>query len=185
MRAIVFLDRDGTLNQDTGYVHDPDELVLLPGVLRGLQRLASAYRLVVVTNQSGIGRGYYTAEDSAAFNRRLADLAAAAGVSFAGFYACPHRPDEGCACRKPQPGLLEQARAELGAGEGTDWMIGDKQSDVEAGRAAGAQTILIVPGGEMASCGSADHVAVDFDAAAEIVLSVDRRECGLSEECAL
>lgn len=135
---IALLDRDGTINVDTGYLHDPAELVLAPGAVSGLQALREAgYLLVVVTNQSGISRGYF---DNNAFDRLTAELRQRLlnqGVDLAATYHCPHTPDADCACRKPKPAMLHRALADHGIAASRAVMIGDKLSDVAAGHAAG------------------------------------------------
>ena len=106
MSRFVFLDRDGTLVRDAGYVHRIEDYALLPGVVPALRRLAAAgFGLAVVTNQSGIGRGLFSLADYHAFERHLEADLARQGVPLAASFFCPHRPDEGCACRKPAPGL--------------------------------------------------------------------------------
>jgi histidinol-phosphate phosphatase family protein len=136
----VFLDRDGTLVRDTGYPHKLEHYELLPGVGSALRRLRGAgYRLAIVTNQSGIGRGIF---DEDAFERfqaaLLADLARAE-VAIEHTYHCPHVPSAGCGCRKPEPGLLWRARDELGANLGASWVIGDAVSDVALAARAGCR----------------------------------------------
>jgi len=146
----VFLDRDGTLNSERGYLHKVEEWEWLPGVPEALAMLARAgFMLVVVTNQSGIARGYYD-EDSV---NRLhewvnEDLFMRAGVRFSAFYLCPHHPDYGtaCDCRKPAPGMLLRAAAELGIDLARSWMIGDKPADIQAGAAAGCRSLLVLTG---------------------------------------
>lgn len=147
----VFLDRDGTLNRDGGYVHRVDDLVLLDGVAEGLNAMQSmGYRLVIVTNQSGVGRGYFTADQLDAFNRALCERLAAAGVRIDGIYACTMHPEAALPehrgaspCRKPGPGMLLEAADDLGLDLPSCWMVGDSATDVEAGRRAGCRTILI------------------------------------------
>jgi D-glycero-D-manno-heptose 1,7-bisphosphate phosphatase len=134
----VLLDRDGTLVRDVGYPHRLADYELLPGVPAALRRLVDAgFRLAIVTNQSGIGRGYF---DCAAFERfqarLLADLATA-GLAIDETFVCPHAPESGCACRKPAPGLLLRARDRLGADLAASWLVGDGARDVEAARRAG------------------------------------------------
>jgi histidinol-phosphate phosphatase family protein len=147
-RRFVFLDRDGTLLEDGGYTHRIEDYRLLPGVAEALASLARAgFHLAIVTNQSGIGRGYYTAEDFERFHSRLLADLAARGVAIEASYVCPHRPDEGCACRKPAPGLLERARDELGADLAASWVVGDHATDVELARRAGcAGAVLVLTG---------------------------------------
>lgn len=152
-RRALFLDRDGTLIVDVGYPRDPDAVVLLPGVTAALRSLPADVALVIVTNQSGLARGTITLAEADAVQARVDALFAAAGVTFAGVYRCPHGPDDGCACRKPRPGLLERAAAELGLDLARSVIVGDKPSDVAAGRAVGVRGI------QFAS--DLDHVADD------------------------
>ncbi len=138
MKKAVFLDRDGTLIFDEGYISDPEKVVLIPGVADALKRLSGAgFLLVVVSNQSGIGRGYFSEESSKAVNSRMEQLLAEESVRVDGIYCCPHSPEEKCQCRKPRPGLLLKAAAELGIDLSMSAMLGDKESDAEAGLSAG------------------------------------------------
>lgn len=133
----LFLDRDGTLIVDTNYPKDPALVELIPGVVDALRGLQHNWRLVVISNQSGIGRGLITKAQAAAVHERFVAVFAAAGIIFAGVYYCPHTPDIGCGCRKPAPGLLHNAANDLGLDLASSIMIGDRPSDLEAGRAAG------------------------------------------------
>lgn len=160
LRPAALLDRDGTIMVDHGYVGRADQVELLPRVADGLKVLAGAgLALVVVTNQSGIGRGYFGMDAVDAVNARLADLLRKEGVELAGFFICPHRPESGCECRKPGPGLARRAAAELGLDLPASIVIGDKESDVELGFAVGAFTVLLAPGGTESD---ADVVAPDW-----------------------
>ena len=146
-RPFVLLDRDGTLNVEKNYLSDPDELALFPGTARALKRLrALGYGLVVVTNQSGVGRGYFTAAAVDRVHDRLRELLAADGASVDAIYICPHAPDQACGCRKPLPGLARQAIAEFGFDPERSVVIGDKAADIGLGRAIGAATILVRTG---------------------------------------
>lgn len=146
-RPFVLLDRDGTLNVEKNYLSDPDELALFPGTTCALKKLrALGYGLVVVTNQSGVGRGYFTAQTLERVHDRLRELLAADGASVDAIYICPHRPDEECDCRKPLPGMAEQAIAEFGFDPKRSIVIGDKSADIDLGRAIGATTILVRTG---------------------------------------
>ncbi len=137
MSRFVFLDRDGTLVRDAGYTHRLSDYALLPKVVEGLRLLLDAgFRLAIVTNQSGIGRGYFREEDYRRFQEHLEADLARQGVPIERSYFCPHRPDEGCDCRKPRPGLLERARDELGAELAQSWVIGDAARDVDLARNA-------------------------------------------------
>jgi D-glycero-D-manno-heptose 1,7-bisphosphate phosphatase len=137
-RPYVFLDRDGTLVRDHGYTHRIADYALLPGVVPALRRIAGAgFGLAIVTNQSGIGRGLFSLADYHAFERHLEADLAAQGVHLAASFFCPHRPEDGCACRKPAPGLLLRARDVLGAELTRSFVVGNALRDVEAGLAAG------------------------------------------------
>jgi D-glycero-D-manno-heptose 1,7-bisphosphate phosphatase len=144
LRAAVFLDRDGVINFDEGYTHRPETLALLPGVVDELRRLHSlGFLLVVVTNQAGIARGYYTEVDYATFTAHLQSELASHGVLIDAVYSCPHHPDGSvaqyaveCNCRKPKPGMILTAMREMGIDPSQSWLVGDKLSDVQAGVAA-------------------------------------------------
>jgi len=143
----VFLDRDGTLNDDTGYVKSPAEMKLLPGVGAALARLKQAgAQLVVVTNQSGVGRGYFTAKDLESIHAKLRSSLAEDGVTLDGLYFCPHRPDDRCTCRKPARGMVDRAIAELQVDLGRAYVIGDSARDVELAKQVGAQSLLVMTG---------------------------------------
>jgi len=145
MRA-VFLDRDGTLNVNTGYVGDPNDVRLVPGTAQGVRMLSDAgFATIVVSNQSGIARGYFSASDADAVDMRVRELLAAAGASITAMYRCPHMPDGECDCRKPKPGMLLRAAADLHIDLAESWIVGDRLLDVQAGRAAGCRSV-IVPG---------------------------------------
>jgi len=141
----VFLDRDGTINEERHYLSDPAKVVLLPGVIAGLKRLmTSGFRLVVVTNQSGIGRGYYTLEDMHRVNARVAELVATEGVRFERIYFAAEAPEQPSRGRKPSPEFLFDARDELGLDLSRSYMIGDKRIDLECGWNAGVRRSLLV-----------------------------------------
>jgi D-glycero-D-manno-heptose 1,7-bisphosphate phosphatase len=140
----VFLDRDGTINEDSGYLGDPDQVRILPGVVEALTMLkGDHWLLVVVSNQSGIGRGYYGPNELRAVQNRIEADLKTNGIIFDGFYFCPHAPEDQCTCRKPEPGLLLQASLDMNIGLDQSWMIGDKLSDVAAGQRAGCRSILL------------------------------------------
>jgi len=146
-RGVVLLDRDGTIIYDRHYLSDPAGVELLPGAAEGLRRLADlGLGLVVISNQSGVNRGYFDEESVLACNRRMSEFLAPHGVSFEGMYWCPHTPEEQCGCRKPAPGLVERAAAELGFDPAASFMVGDKEADMGVGRNAGATTILVRTG---------------------------------------
>jgi D-glycero-D-manno-heptose 1,7-bisphosphate phosphatase len=141
----AFLDRDGVINLDHGYVFRPQDFEFVPGTLAAARRLHEAgWALVVVTNQSGIGRGLYSEDDYRTLDAWMRAEFAAAGAPLAGTYFCPHHPSEArgayrreCDCRKPAPGMLLTAARELNLDLAASAMFGDKASDLEAARAAG------------------------------------------------
>ena len=172
----VLLDRDGTVMADKHYLHDPSEVELLPGAAEGLARMRDlGFGLVLVSNQSGVGRGYFSEESVRAVNERLAELLAPFGVSFDGIFYCPHTPEEHCDCRKPAPGLVIQAAAALGLDPAQAYMVGDKECDMRLGRATGIRTILVRTGkgaaqeAECLAAGVADHVVDDLRGAADAI----------------
>jgi len=173
-RRCVLLDRDGTIVFERGYIRDPEEIELLPGAASALKRLAeSGFALAVVTNQSAVGRGLLTEDRLEEIHQRLRELLAAEGVDLAGIYSCPHVPEDGCSCRKPETGLFDRASRELGFQPSESFVIGDKQCDVELGQRAGATAILVRTGygEEVAKDGSVtpDYVAEDLAEAARII----------------
>jgi len=173
-RRFVILDRDGTINVEKEYLSDPDQLVLLPGAAAGLRALQDLrLGLVVVTNQAGIGRGYFSLERLAQIHTRLVEILAAEGVRLDGIYFCPHHPQDGCACRKPEPGLVLQAAREQHFEPGAAFVIGDKLIDIELGRRVGAVTFLVRTGygAETAACQRPiwDYLVDDLADAAGII----------------
>jgi len=146
-RPTVFLDRDGTIIVERHYLSDPALVELEVGAAQGLKLLQDlGHPLVVVSNQSGIGRGKFTLDDAHTVNARVAELLAEQGVTIAGWYMCPHAPGTDCRCRKPLIGMPEQARAELGLSWDGCYVIGDKRIDVELGQAIGGTGLLVTTG---------------------------------------
>lgn len=143
----IFLDRDGTLNPDPGYIKSPDQFDLFPGVSEALASLKRAgARLIVVTNQSGIARGLLSREDLDAVHRKLTRLLAGAGVALDAIYVCPHHPDDGCECRKPNRGMIDQAVREYGVNLDRSYVIGDHIREIELAKRIGARSILVTTG---------------------------------------
>lgn len=153
-KRAVFIDRDGTINVEKEYLHRPDEFEFIPGAPEAIRLLGEAgFLVVVVTNQSGVARGYYKEEDVRALHRYMDDLLERQGARVDAYYFCPHHPDNGageyrieCTCRKPLPGMLLQAASDLEIDLSSSWMIGDKGVDVEAGLAAGCRAGLVLTG---------------------------------------
>ena len=152
----VFLDRDGVINVDRHYLHRTEDFEFIAGVPQALQRLQRAgWKLVVVTNQSGIARGYYTEDDYQRLTRHMQALLAKSGVTLDAVLHCPHLPDGpvaayriACECRKPAPGMLVRAARELSLDLPRSVMVGDKGSDLQAGRSAGVARCLLVRSGQ-------------------------------------
>lgn len=174
----VFLDRDGVLIQDAGYPHRTQDLQLLEGVGPAVSQLNRAgYIVIVVSNQSGVARGYFSENDLLGFEKQVETELRKQGGRIDGFYYCPHLPEAKvkryavvCDCRKPRPGLLLRAAREHKINPAASWMVGDKCTDIEAGKAAGCRTILI---GSAAGCKTkADHAAKDLPEAVKRILGI-------------
>jgi len=148
-RRAVFLDRDGTLIEEAHYLADPDRVRLVAGAAEALERLRTAgYALILVTNQSGIARGIYSAEDYHAVAARLDEVLEQSGVPVDGTYYCMHHPDHTgpCDCRKPGTGMYERAARELGLDPAASWYVGDKVTDVLPAQALGGKGVLVRTG---------------------------------------
>lgn len=177
LNSAVFLDRDGTVIAERHYLHDPAGVELLPGAAEGMRHMqALGLRLVLVTNQSGVGRGYYGRDAVERVHGRLLELLEHEGVDLDAIYLCPHAPDEACSCRKPMPGLIQRAVADLGVDPARSFVIGDKACDVDLGLVVNATTFLVTTGhgaGHVAECGNrAHHVAGSLSEAARQIESI-------------
>ena len=166
----IFIDRDGTIMEEADYCSHPDQVRVIPGASEALRSLKGAgFRLVIVTNQSGIGRGYYTVEDYAAVQARL--LALLGDGLIDATYFCPEAPEANSPRRKPSPEMVFEAARDLGLDLARSWFIGDKAIDVQCGHAAGTRAILVQTGhGLGADAGRAEFVAKDFASAAAFIL---------------
>jgi D-glycero-D-manno-heptose 1,7-bisphosphate phosphatase len=170
---VVVLDRDGTIVVDRNYLSDPEALQFAPEAEMGLRRMRDmGFRLVVITNQSGIARGYFSLSRLDEIHARLRQMLDSIGVPLAGIYFCPHGPEDDCECRKPNLGLMRQASEELGFNVSKAIVIGDKESDVEFGRRAGGPTILIAKAGARPASTAADFVADNLKEAAAIMSQI-------------
>ena len=175
----VFLDRDGTIIEDADYAWRPEDLRVIAGAFAALKRARElGFRLIVVTNQSGVARGYFSEADVDRFHQYMSVVFAAEGVAFDAIYTCPFHPTQGVEpyridspLRKPKPGMLLQAAADLQIDLSASFMIGDKMTDVAAGRAAGCRTILVATG--KGGADAADAAFVPDLTAADIVAAVD------------
>lgn len=151
MRKAVFLDRDGTLNPDPGYISNPDDYELFPGVALALAQLKKAgYLLILVTNQSGISRGLISCEQLETVHEKMQNLLAAAGATLDAIYFCPHHPDfppingvSDCNCRKPRPGMVLQAISDFAIDRDKSYLIGDRTNDIQAAVNAKIQPVCI------------------------------------------
>ena len=160
----VFLDRDGVLTRERpDHVKSPQELEILPGIEAPLREIRKrGFRIIIVTNQSVVGRGLTTHHEMSKIHDKLRLELERLGCSIDGIYYCPHRPDEGCDCRKPEPGLILRASSELGIDIERSWMIGDKEMDLEAARRAGCQGIRVPTNGNGLT-EAARHIALVED----------------------
>lgn len=182
MRPAVFLDRDGTVIEEVGHLGEPDGVVLLPGAPAALRRLSEAgFALVLVTNQAGVARGYFTEEEVQAVNARVSEMLLVEGVKLDGTYYCPHHPDftGPCDCRKPEPGMLLSAARDLDLDLTGSWMVGDHPFDAGAATAAGARPIVVRTGhgllpGSDHDPGPGVPVVDDLGAAADMILEGSR-----------
>lgn len=186
-RPAVFFDKDGTLVEDVPYNADPAHVVLAPGAGAAVAGLAAGgYAIVVISNQSGVARGFFDEAALDAVSMRVRELVERQGGRVDAFFYCPHHPDGGvpeyaraCDCRKPAPGLLTRAAADLQLDLGASWLVGDILDDVAAGRGAGCRTVLVDGGGETLWERAPDrepHFIVSaLDEAAGIILAEDGR----------
>jgi D-glycero-D-manno-heptose 1,7-bisphosphate phosphatase len=174
---IIVLDRDGTIVIDRNYLSDPAALEFAPGAAAGLRKMSDmGFRLVVITNQSGISRGFFSLARLDEVHERLHQMTRAIGVRLDGIYSCPHRPEEGCDCRKPNLELLRQASRDMDFDMSQSIVIGDKDSDIEFGRRAGALTILIgQPGPRSPASPAPDFIVANLNVAADIIGSREAR----------
>jgi D-glycero-D-manno-heptose 1,7-bisphosphate phosphatase len=156
-RKAFFFDRDGVINIDHGYVSKIKDFTFVDGIFPVMRALAAkGYALIVVTNQSGIGRGYYTKKDFQTLTGWMLERFTEEGIQIAAVYSCPHSPELDCDCRKPAPGMFLQAIRELGIDPSVSWMIGDKPSDMAAAAAAGISNRVLL--GEAVSSHSTNHI---------------------------
>ena len=181
MKVPVFLDRDGVINANrSDYVKMPSEWIPVPGAISAMATLHRAgHQLIVVTNQSGIGRGFYTKEAVDCIHEVMLSALSAAGVPSIPIMYCPHHPRDRCGCRKPETGLIDKARLDLKLNSG-GWMVGDAHSDMELGRRSGLKTILVLSGRgarqletiKAENLPMPDHITGSLVSAADIILTL-------------
>ncbi|MDP8242525.1 MAG: HAD family hydrolase [Candidatus Hinthialibacter antarcticus] len=144
-KPTLFLDRDGTLITDVGYPKSPDLVEPVPGAVEAMQTLAKmGYQLIVISNQSGVGRGIISPEEAKSVHDRFIELFKEQGIEFQDVYYCPHAPEEDCECRKPSPYMLYQADQDHGVDFSKSYMVGDRLGDVQTGKNAGCRAILFM-----------------------------------------
>jgi D-glycero-D-manno-heptose 1,7-bisphosphate phosphatase len=180
-QRFALIDRDGTINEERHHLATPDEVALIPGSADALVRLRDiGLGIVVVTNQAEVGRGHLAPADLDRINARLRTLLAEHGAVVDGIEVCPHRPEDGCDCRKPKPGMALRAAQRLGFELDASVVIGDHLADLGMGRAIGATTILVRTGhgtdAEPDAGGLADHVADDLAGAVAIIAGLAGKE---------
>jgi D-glycero-D-manno-heptose 1,7-bisphosphate phosphatase len=188
-RPAIFLDRDGVVIEDAHYLSSPDQARLVPGAADAIAALnRSGWPVVIVTNQSGVARGYFTPETVHAVHEHLSEQLAGYGARIEAFYFCPHFPTAEvaayrteCLCRKPKPGMLLRAAEELNLDLDRSWMVGDRASDLEAGAAAGARTVLVRTGyGATVDVATLDRGRLNLDLVASDLADAVAK-CGLAE----
>src|SRR3989338_5378429 len=174
MRKAVIFDRDGVLVEDIGYHHRIEDFKLIPNAIEGL-KLLKGYLLIIATNQSGIGRGYYTMKNFENFNSHLIHELKKHNIKIEKIYVCPHKPEDNCECRKPKAKLIKDAEKEFNIDLNKSFMIGDKKIDVEMGHKAGCKSILVLTGNGMKEKenSNADYVARDLIDAAKWIREND------------
>lgn len=179
----VFIDRDGTINVDVRYLADPDEFEMYPDVSDGAKKLKyNGFKIIVITNQSGIARGYFTEEQLSAIHERMKQEFQKFNVVLDGIYYCPHHPDDNCHCRKPDTGLFEEAIKDHDIDIRKSYMLGDKILDIGAGKKIGVRTVLIpephlreeLLSGKNEWEYYPDYIADDFMDAVEWILKSER-----------
>lgn len=174
MKRFVILDRDGTITVERNYLSNHNQVELIPNAAKGLKKLRNlGLGLLVITNQAGVGRGYFNLNDLKLIHERMIDLLAAEGVAIDGIYFCPHKVEDNCTCRKPKLGLIEQALKKHNFDPKGCFVIGDKALDIELGEAMGATTFLVRTGYgaevEKEKKASPDYIVNDLLEAADVI----------------
>jgi len=178
-QAAVFLDRDGTINKEIQYLHEPEKFQFTKNAVKGLKKIYDVgYKIIIVSNQPGIGLGYYTKEDFFQVNKRMLKGLSEAGILIDKIYFCPHSKSEQCDCRKPGQKLIKRAQQDLNLNLSGCWFIGDRKSDIETGKRAHMSTILVKTGNnsdEVEFKATPDYLADDLKEAADIIISAKNK----------
>lgn len=170
----ILLDRDGVVTEDLGYVHKIEDFNFEKNAIEGL-RLLKDFKLIFITNQSGVGRGYFKFEDFLNYNNRVVEELKKHGINIEKTYVCPHKPEDNCECRKPNAKLIFDAAKEFNIDLKKSFVIGDMKRDIEMGHNAGCKSILVLTGRGMKEKGNAeaDYVAKDLVSAAKWIIEND------------
>jgi histidinol-phosphate phosphatase family protein len=169
----VFIDRDGTLVPDIPYLDDAERLTLFPKAAAGITRLQKAgFKVVMVTNQSGVGRGFFSEETLGRIHEKLAEMLEREGARLDGLYYCPHRPEDGCSCRKPATGMVDRASRDMNISLKSSYVVGDDTVDIDLARNAGTKSVLVLTGHGVGLLRDAkpDAVVRDISAAVDWIL---------------
>jgi len=147
-RKVFFVDRDGVINKEIGYLHDIDKFEFINGVLEAFEYILSRnYDIIVVTNQSGIGRGFYSEDNFLELNKWMVNFLKSKGINILDVFYCPHSPEDDCNCRKPKPGMFLDAKKKFNIEMDKSWSIGDKETDITAATYAGISNTILVKSG--------------------------------------
>lgn len=175
MTKAVFIDRDGTIVKHLDYIHRLEDYRLIPNAIKGL-KILKKYKLFIVTNQSGIGRGFYSLKDMHKFNKFLINDLKKQNINIKKIYYCPHKPEDDCNCRKPKTKMLEDAKRQFKVNLKKSFVIGDMKADIELGKNAGCITIFVLTGKEMNAKDAVkpDYIAKDLLDAAKWITKNDK-----------
>jgi D,D-heptose 1,7-bisphosphate phosphatase len=183
---VVFIDRDGTINVNFGYIDNPDDFEMYPGVKEGIKLLKDkGFKIIVITNQSGIARGYFSEETLENIHQKMKNELSKKGASIDAIYYCPHHPKDKCNCRKPNTGLFQQAVKELNIDVKRSFIIGDRMLDIEAGYKIGCKTVLVPENKEKVeqemkeSSIKPDYVCDDFYSGVGWILENEKKEMAI------
>lgn len=181
MNKAVFFDRDGTINIDTGFIDDPEDIIFIKGIKEALKKLqTNGFKLYIISNQSGVGRGYFSEEQLNLVNQKIIDELANAGIKIEGISCCIHHPNDGCLCRKPSPKMVLDFAKRDSIDLTRSFFVGDRLTDVETGKNAGCNTILLTMRNnfriEDSEWIDPDYVAEDIIDAVEWILDQTKKE---------